>query len=97
MSRTPTIEALEAKRTDLLNQLKQIDTAIKAAKERETQKKSKAILDALAARGLLDSDLDTVLAAISNARVPVIGIAKTDQLKAVYGEPGQSQSQSPSN
>lgn len=67
MSRTPTIEALEAKRTDLLNQVKQIDGAIKAAKERETQKKSKAILDALAARGLLDSDLDTVLAAIAKA------------------------------
>lgn len=67
MSRTPTIEALEAKRTDLLNQVKQIDTAIKAAKEREQAKKSKAILDALAARGLLDSDLDNVLAAIAKA------------------------------
>lgn len=67
MSRTPTVEALEAKRTDLMNQIKQIDGAIKAAKEREQAKKSKAILDALAARGLLDSDLDSVLAAIAKA------------------------------
>lgn len=91
MSRTPTVEALEAKRTDLLNQVKQIEGAIKAAREREQQKKSKAIIDVLAARGLLDGDLETIIAAISNARVPVIGISKTDQLKAVYGEPGQGQ------
>jgi len=70
MSRTPTIETLEAKKADLLNQIKQIDGAIRAAKEREQQKKSKAILDALAARGLLDSDLDSVLAAIAKTAMP---------------------------
>lgn len=65
MSRPQSVATLEAKKADLLNQIKQVDTAIRAAKERETAKKSKAILDAIAARGLLDSDLETVLAAIA--------------------------------
>jgi len=91
MSRTPTIETLEAKRADLLAQVKQIDGAIKAAKEREQVKKSKAILDALAARGLLDADIEAVLAAITKANIPSLGIAKMDQIKAVYGEPDQTQ------
>lgn len=91
MSRPQTVESLEAKRADLLALVKQIDTAIRAAKEREQQKKQKAILDALAARGLLDGDLETVVGAIAKARIPVLGIAKIDQLKAVYGEPDQAQ------
>lgn len=67
MARPQSVESLEAKRADLLNQVKLIDAAIKAAKEREQAAKSKAIIDALAARGLLDGDLDTVLAAIAKA------------------------------
>lgn len=67
MSRPQTVETLEAKKADLLAQVKQIDAAIRVAKEREQQKKQKAILDAMAARGLLDKDLDAVLAAIAKA------------------------------
>lgn len=65
MSRVSTIENLEARKADLLTQVKQIEQAIKVAKDKEKQKKSKAIFDALASRGLLDTDLDAVLAAIA--------------------------------
>lgn len=60
------IKTLNAKREKLVAQLKLIDTAIKKEKEREQQQKSKAIFDALAARGLLDKDLDSILAAITS-------------------------------
>ena len=61
------IKTLNAKREKLVAQLKLIDTAIKKEKEREQQQKSKAIFDALAARGLLDKDLDSILAAITSS------------------------------
>lgn len=67
MSKTVTVATLENRKADLQRQLKEIDGAIKAAKAREVEKKSKAITAALAARGLLDGDLDTVLAAIAKA------------------------------
>lgn len=62
-----TIQKLTAKREQLAAQIKQIDLAIKKEKEREQLQKSKAIFDALAARGLLDKDLDSILAAITSA------------------------------
>ena len=67
MARPQSVETLEAKRAHLLNQIKLVDAAIKVAKERDQAAKSKAIIDALAARGLLDGDLETVLAAIAKA------------------------------
>lgn len=67
MTKTVTVATLEARKADLQRQLKEIDGAIKAAKAREVEKKSKAITAALAARGLLACDLDTVLAAIAKA------------------------------
>lgn len=65
MSRVSTIENLEARKAELLAQLKQVEQAIKVARDKEQQKRSKAILDALAARGLLDTDLDALIAAIA--------------------------------
>jgi hypothetical protein len=62
MSKTVSVATLEARKADLQRQLKEIDGAIKAAKAREVEKKSKAITAALAARGLLDGDLDTLIA-----------------------------------
>ena len=67
MSRTNPITKLEEKKTDLLNQLKQIEKAIKAAKQNEIQIKQTAIINALAARGLLDQDLDSIIASIAKA------------------------------
>lgn len=67
MSKTVTVATLEARKADLLRQLKEIDGAIKVAKAREVEKKSRAITAALAARGLLDCDIDSVLAAIAKA------------------------------
>ena len=64
MSKTVTVATLESRKADLQRQLKEIDGAIKAARAREVEKKSKAIAAALAARGL---DLDSVLAAIAKA------------------------------
>ncbi|MDE1545719.1 hypothetical protein PTW32_09815 [Dechloromonas agitata] len=60
-----TIQKLTEKRERLAAQIRQIDTAIKKEKEREQLQKSKAVFDALAARGLLDKDLDSILAAIT--------------------------------
>jgi ADP-ribosylglycohydrolase len=62
-----TIQNLTEKREKLIAQIKQIDTAIKKEKEREQQQKSKAIFDAMAARGLGEKDLDSILAAIASA------------------------------
>lgn len=60
-----TIQKLTEKREKLAAQIKQIDAAIKKEKEREQLQKSKAIFDVLAARGLLDKDLDSILSAIA--------------------------------
>ena len=70
MSRNPTVSALETRKADLQKQIKELDVAIKAAREREHSKKQKALIDALAARGLLDRPLDEVLAALGGAKVP---------------------------
>lgn len=67
MSKSISVASLETKKVDLQRQLKEIDTAIRAAKEKEKARKAQAIVDALASRGLLDGDLDTVLAAIAKA------------------------------
>lgn len=67
MSKTVSVAALEARKADLQRQLKEIDAAIRAAKDKEKARKAQAITAALAARGLLDCDLSTVLAAIAKA------------------------------
>lgn len=67
MSRTATVASLEAQKADLQRKLKQIDAAIKQAKEREKQAKQAKILEALEARGLLDKDLDALLLALDNS------------------------------
>ena len=65
MAKTISIASLEAKKVDLQRQIKEIETAIRAAREKERAQKTKAIVDALASRGLLENDLDAVLAAIA--------------------------------
>lgn len=77
------IKKLVERRDRLVTQLKLIDTAIKKEKEREQQQKSKAIFDALAARGLLDKDLDSILAAITNAatKTPELAASEEDELR----------------
>lgn len=77
------IKTLNAKREKLVAQLKLIDTAIKKEKEREQQQKSKAIYELLAARGLLDKDLDSILAAITNAapKMPEPTTSEEDELR----------------
>lgn len=84
MSKTVTVAGLEARKADLQRQLREIDGAIKAAKAREIEKKTKAITAALAARGLLDGDLGTVLAAIASATP-----SGTAQAPALPVEPAQ--------
>lgn len=60
-----TIQKLTEKRQQLVDQLKRVDKAIKKENEREQLQKSKAVYEALAARGLLDKDLDSIISAIS--------------------------------
>lgn len=68
MSRNPTVESLESRKADLLRQVKELDTAIKAARDRETAKKQKQLLDALAAKGLLDRPIDELIAALGGPK-----------------------------
>lgn len=78
-----TIQKLTEKREKLVAQLKQIETAIKKEKEREQLQKSKAIFDALAARGLLDKDLDSILAAISSTEQKPQAENQNDEAEAL--------------
>ncbi len=68
MARQIDLKNLEVKRTELLAKLKQLDTAIAVAKEREAANKAKEIYDALAQRGLLDTNLDALLDAIQKVQ-----------------------------
>lgn len=78
-----TIQKLTEKREKLAAQIKQIDAAIKKEKEREQQQKSKAIFDALAARGLLEKDLDSILAAITSAEQKPQAEKQNDEAEAL--------------
>jgi len=77
------IKTLNARREKLVAQLRQIDTAIKKEKEREQLQKSKAIFDVLAARGLLDKDLDSILAAITAAEQKSQAENQNDEAEAL--------------
>lgn len=75
MTRPISIEAMEARKTELLRQVKQLEQALKAAHDKEKRRKEKAIIDALEAQGLLNEDLDVLLAKITK-----IGVAPTAKL-----------------
>jgi len=79
MTRPTNIETLEARKTELLRQLKQIEQAIKTAKEKEQRKKERAVLDALYAQGLLGGDLNLLLAKITE--IGTVPTAKLDKRK----------------
>ncbi len=67
MSKTTAFTTLLAKRERLTAEIKQLDQAIKIAQEKEALKKQKTIIDALAAKGLLDRPIDELLAALEAA------------------------------
>lgn len=67
MTRPQSIEALTAKREKLAAEIKRLDAAIKAERQREELDKQKEIIDALKARGLLDQPLEKLLETLAGA------------------------------
>ncbi|WP_341742884.1 hypothetical protein [Azonexus hydrophilus] len=55
------IEAMQQKRAALAQQIKQLDAAIAAEREKQNAAKTKALVAALEARGLLETPLDELL------------------------------------
>lgn len=70
MSRTKSIETLEARRADLQRQLRELDIAIKAVKARELADQRAAAVAALERRGLLGADLESLLSRLDKLDAP---------------------------
>lgn len=61
------IESMQQKRAALAQQIKQLDAAISAEKERQNAEKTKALIAALEARGLLNQPLESLLERLGEA------------------------------
>lgn len=62
-----TVPQLETERADLMQKIKAVDLAIKAAKDRDAQEKNRAIIDAIDAAGFGGKSVDEIVKAIAAA------------------------------
>ncbi len=68
MSKSATVEALQQRRAELLAEAKRLAKAITIGKQREREKRARAVLNALESEGLLDADPAAIRAALASIK-----------------------------